>query len=307
MKVSKNIVLVDTEPLGYRGAVAAYIVKGKNKIAFIDTGFPLEKEKLLLKLKNSKVDPREIDYILITHTHLDHMGSAYNLLEMSKKARIIVSERGSRYLKMPVRVVYGSRMVFGEDFMKHFTKVDPVPGERIDIVRGEESISLGGGVELRTIETPGHSPDHMSFFEESSKSLFTGDAVCNYFRELPVFVPPASPPAYPPGLVIGSLEKLKAIRPNMILTPHFGLIDIDSDDYFNYNIDSIMSWGKKIQEMLDEGKNFIQITEYFKDYILKKSGKSLEELPPYFKDVFFPKMVRITVMGYMTTLLYNIK
>lgn len=307
MKISKNIVLLDTEPLGYSGAVAAYIVRGTNKVAFIDTGFPLDRESIIRKLMENNVNPMEINYILITHTHLDHMGSAHILVDIARNARVVVSERGARYLKMPIRVIYGSRMVFGEDFMKSFSKVEPVDGDKIDIIRGDESISLGGDIEIRAIETPGHSPDHISYFEESSKSLFTGDAVCNYFKDIPIFVPPASPPAYPPNLVIGSIEKLRELKPMYIFTPHYGSIDMNPDEYFDQNIVSVKEWGMKIQELLDEGKNFIQITDYFKKYILDGIGKPVNELPPYFRDIFFPKMIRITVMGYMTTLLYNIK
>jgi hypothetical protein len=76
-------------------------------------------------------------------------------------------------------------------------------------------------------------------------------------------------------------------------------------EYIDENIRAVREWGEKIKSLLDEGKNFIEITEYFRRRVLEEVGKRPEELPEYFRKIFLPVMVRISIMGYMATILHK--
>jgi glyoxylase-like metal-dependent hydrolase (beta-lactamase superfamily II) len=72
----------------------------------------------------------------------------------------------------------------------------------------------GGGVELRVIHTPGHTPDHLAFEDAASGILFTGDAVLG--RGTSVIDPPDGDlTAY-----LGSLERMETLAPTVLCPGH---------------------------------------------------------------------------------------
>lgn len=302
-----QVEVIDTEPLGYRGAVAIYLLKTSKGAVLIDTGFPSNPKTIFNKISDREVRPGEIRYVLITHAHLDHMGSAASIAELAPDAKFVIHVRGERHLLNPVRLLAGSKMALGESFVRKLGTVGPISKDRILIVKDGDVIELGDMLRLRIIETAGHTPDHISIYEETSRYLFTGDAVCNYYPGFQVFVPPASPPIYPTKLVIRSIERLKSFEPDRIYTPHFGRVEIEPNEYFESNIRVVSEWEAVIERLLSERYNFIEIVDHFKRALLEESGLKLEDLEPYFREIFLPVMVRVSVMGYMGSIINTIR
>jgi glyoxylase-like metal-dependent hydrolase (beta-lactamase superfamily II) len=126
--------------------------------------------------------------ILITHDHPDHVTGVPALLARWPQA-IIVSQ-------------YGISM-----------------SNRQELAADATSIPAGDGV-LRAIATPGHSPDHLCFFEETSGDLFCGDLV----RRGGTVVIPASKGGSL-RQYLASLERLRALAPRRLLPGHGPAID----------------------------------------------------------------------------------
>jgi glyoxylase-like metal-dependent hydrolase (beta-lactamase superfamily II) len=80
-------------------------------------------------------------------------------------------------------------------------------------VKEDEEIAVDGW-RLRAVRTPGHSADHIAFFEEESGSLFTGDAVLG--RGTTVIAPPDGDLA----AYMTSLERMKDLAPRTIFPGH---------------------------------------------------------------------------------------
>jgi glyoxylase-like metal-dependent hydrolase (beta-lactamase superfamily II) len=88
---------------------------------------------------------------------------------------------------------------------------EPEPGER---PLRDGQLVRGGGVELRAIHTPGHTPDHVAFHDEASDIIFTGDAVLG--RGTSVIDPPEGDlVAY-----LDSLRRMLALRPHNLCPGH---------------------------------------------------------------------------------------
>jgi glyoxylase-like metal-dependent hydrolase (beta-lactamase superfamily II)/8-oxo-dGTP pyrophosphatase MutT (NUDIX family) len=117
-----------------------YVVGG---VAVIDPGPAIDShvERILAQAKG-------IRWILCTHTHLDH----------SPAAAAIKEATGAQVLGRPAPA--GQDATFKPDFVLE-------NGQRIDL----------GEIALRAIHTPGHASNHVCYYLEQTKMLFTGDHV----------------------------------------------------------------------------------------------------------------------------------
>lgn len=122
----------------------SYLV-GEGELAVIDPGPDVASHvELLSKYK--------IRWILCTHTHMDH----------SPAAAALKAATGAQILGRPAPE--GQDATFKPDFVVE-------NGQRIEIGK------MSGGLTLRAIHTPGHASNHLCYFLEQTKMLFTGDHV----------------------------------------------------------------------------------------------------------------------------------
>ena len=69
----------------YRANGSCTLIKGPMKI-LVDTGSPRDRKKVLERLSSSGVNPDDLDYVVCTHGHIDHVGN----LNLFPKSKIIV-------------------------------------------------------------------------------------------------------------------------------------------------------------------------------------------------------------------------
>ncbi len=103
--------------------------------------------------------------VILTHGHIDHMGSAQGVVEKSG-ATLFVHPADDFLTLDPLRQL---RLLFGEGFPGDYG----VPGETVALTDGE-NVSVAG-IDLRVIHTPGHTPGHCCLFLEQEGWLFSGD------------------------------------------------------------------------------------------------------------------------------------
>ncbi len=144
-----------------------YVVVEGKELTVIDTGMPRSSGKILKYIKKMKRQPSDVSRIVLTHFHIDHSGSAYELRKRTN-ARLAVHEKdadfvaGRKTLPKPKNVLF--RAV--SSFIK-FTPVMP------DIVLNEND-KVG---RLVVIHTSGHTAGSISLYEPERRVLFVGDAV----------------------------------------------------------------------------------------------------------------------------------
>ncbi|MCZ2809209.1 MAG: MBL fold metallo-hydrolase, partial [Candidatus Bathyarchaeota archaeon] len=74
-RLNDFIHLIDLKPRGFENFCASYVIKGK-RVAIVETGPRLTVENLLAGLKEIRIKRREVDYVAVTHIHIDHAGGA---------------------------------------------------------------------------------------------------------------------------------------------------------------------------------------------------------------------------------------
>lgn len=221
-EVFSGIWLIDLQPplKGFERIFGSYLIKGE-KIAIIESSFPSLAESLTAKIQGLGVKLEEVSHVFGTHIHLDHAGGFGHLAEMLPKARFFIHPRGLPHLISPERLWKASLQALG-DLALEYGEPKPVPKDRLLPLQDGETISLGRGLKLRVIETPGHASHHVSFLEESSRILFTGDSCGIRFEKYGV-IRPVTPPGISLPELLDSLEKMEAFNPNAIAFTHFGV------------------------------------------------------------------------------------
>ncbi len=176
--------------------------------------------KLISALKELDIPFEKVEYLAITHVHLDHGGGAGTLLKILPNAKILVHPKGMPHLVNPEYLWLSAQKVLG--FVSEiFGKPEPVPKERIIPVK-EGVFDLGEGATLKVTETLGHASHNLSYQESFSKGVFPGDAAGTYFPEFDIVVPTTPPPFYLES-ALTSLDKLINLEPSVLYYSHFGM------------------------------------------------------------------------------------
>jgi len=260
-KIEDNIYVIDAETAGMKNFIASYVLKGAS-VAMVETGPSSSVPNLLVGLRVLKIRPEDVEYVAVSHIHLDHAGGAGTLLKYLPNARVIVHPRGAPHLAHPEKLWEQSKLVLG-NITGLYGAPEPVPADKLIAANDGMAFDLGNGVRLRVVETLGHSSHHQSYFETLSKELFPGDAAGIYLDEVGVVVP-TTPPPLRLDLALASIEKLAGLKPSGLLYSHFGRAP-DAVEKLQAYVRQLRMWatiakkGINDKEDLDEiGKHIVE-------------------------------------------------
>lgn len=171
MKIIDNVFIVP-------GVVAnPYILVDADGLTIIDAGFPRNGRKILAYVESLGKSARAVKRIIITHADLDHFGGLAALQKASGartyasrvEADAIAQGKSSRQIQ-PAGFSL-RRILFS--LLAPFVKATPFPIHEI-VAEGQTLPVLDG---LQVLETPGHTPGHISLFAPSAGVLFCGDSM----------------------------------------------------------------------------------------------------------------------------------
>lgn len=251
-KLNDSLYLIDLKPGGLENFSASYVIKGK-KAAIVETGPSLTVKNLLAGLKEIGIKREEIDYVAVTHIHIDHAGGAGTLLPHLPNAQLLVHEKGIRHLVNPEELWTSSLQTLGS-IAEMYGNFQPVPEERILIAKEGMVIDLGEGVNLKVLEMPGHASHELSFYEKNGNGIFPGDAAGIYLSKFDVIIP-TTPPPFHLEIALSSLQRLIQMKPSWLYYSHFGPANNAVERLKNYAA-RLKLWGEIILEGMRNGENF---------------------------------------------------
>ena len=218
-QISENLFLIDLQTGGFKNLIASYLIQGK-QTTIIETGPTSSIPNLLSALKELNVQPEDVEYVAISHVHIDHSGGTGTLLKSLPNAKVIVHPRGAPHLINPEKLWLQSQLTLG-NVAEIFGAPERVSQDRIITATDGMEIDVGDGVKLQAVETLGHAAHHLSFFEPLHSGMFPGDAAGIYLSEFQAVIP-TSPPPFRLDIALASLEKLVALKPKVLYYTHFG-------------------------------------------------------------------------------------
>ena len=211
------------------GFDAAYLVVEAGRGAFIDCGTNHSVPVLLAARAQAGLAPADVDWLVLTHVHLDHAGGAGALMRHLPNARLVAHPRAAPHMVDPARLVAGATAVYGEaEFARHYGELVPVPSGRVVVAADGHEVDLAGRA-LRCIDTPGHARHHQCVWDARSRSWFTGDTFGLSYRELDgahgaFILPTSSPVQFEPEAMQASIERMMAQSPQAMYLTHYGRV-----------------------------------------------------------------------------------
>lgn len=221
VELTKSITLLGTDFFNL------YLIKGET-YAIIEGGVSGITYPFLNQLTQLGVPLESISYLVILHAHFDHMMVFPTLLERYPWMKIVSSERNRTTFangRILSKIFDSDRKVslalMEKGLVTEIPNLNSPASFPLDIPVHEGSVlDLGDGVNIRFIETPGHSPDCLSAYREEEGALFCSDGAGfhippNFFR-----------PNYWFRLdeAEKSLDRIKAIDPEILCRGHYGAI-----------------------------------------------------------------------------------
>jgi glyoxylase-like metal-dependent hydrolase (beta-lactamase superfamily II) len=208
---------------------AAYLMVENGRGAFVDCGTNHSIPHLLATLESAGLTPADVDWLLVTHVHLDHAGGAGALMERLPNARLVVHPRGAPHMIDPSRLIAGATAVYGEEeMMRSYGRIMSVPEARVVIAEDGHRVDLNGR-QLLCLDTPGHARHHYCVWDARSRSWFTGDTFGLSYRELdsakgPFVIPTSSPVQFEPDALKASITRLMSYQTDFMYLTHYGRV-----------------------------------------------------------------------------------
>ena len=230
--LNDGIVAIDTEYLRPIQDASHLIIEG-GRGAFVDTGANSSVPFLLDALKQQGLGVDEIDFVFLTHIHLDHAGGAGLLMQHLPNARCVVHPRGAPHMVNPERLIAGTIGVYGEEKTREmYGDIVPIDESRVVIADDEAWFELNGRA-LQTLHTEGHARHHYVLHDPASRGVFTGDSFGISYRELDTvngeFIYPTTTPAsFDPEEAHKSVDRIMACAPEQLYLTHYSRVrDLD--------------------------------------------------------------------------------
>ncbi|MGK5088860.1 MBL fold metallo-hydrolase [Bdellovibrionota bacterium FG-2] len=220
-----ELVVIDCNYFGPEIAAAFLVVEG-GRAAFIETNTAHAVPILLRALEDQDLKAEQVDYVIVTHAHLDHAGGAGELMRLCPNAKLLAHPRAAKHLIDPTKLIASAKVVYGEkQFLQLYGDLKPIPAERVQVM--EDGAQLGWATRTFSfLHTRGHANHHMCIHDSGSNTVFTGDAFGLAYPALQtqgLFIfPTTSPTDFDPVEARVSIKRILATGAESVHLTHFG-------------------------------------------------------------------------------------
>lgn len=208
---------------------ASHLIIESGRAAFVDTGTNNSVPLLLDALRQKDIDVADVDYVFLTHVHLDHAGGAGELLKHLPNAKAVVHPRGARHLCDPEKLISGAIAVYGrQSFDDMYGGVTPIPRDRLIVVDDLQQMELAGR-SFQCFFTEGHARHHYCLWDPVSLGVFTGDSFGVSYREFDTakgsfIFPTTTPIDFDPTEAHKSIDRVMAYGPKQVYLTHYSRV-----------------------------------------------------------------------------------
>ncbi len=255
-QVTDGVYLIDIGIWGIEKQMAVYVVRGAERTALIDTGTRKEAKTILTELKQLKIT--SLDYIIATHSHIDHCGAIYQLAKKFPSTTICIP-----YLAKELITEYPKKS-------SRFGLSGP-----LQVLKEGTELHLDSAHSLKVIETPGHISDHISIYDGSHQILFVGDACGAHHLGEGFSRPTAYVPYFEHEKYLKSLLKFQELNPKGLAIASYGFATgSDASNCINTAIHDFHAWKNTVMEAIRENPD----DDHVARVLLERFGRSPGEL-----------------------------
>ena len=246
------------------GDCAFLLDDGKTAVLY-DTGFAFTGPTIAENIKKA-LGSRPLDYILLTHSHYDHVLAAPYITKVYPKAKVIAGEYVAQIFQRPSAKAVMRELDRKAAEIHGVTDYENLVDRlKVDITVQDGSCFRCGDFLFTAIALPGHTKCSFGFYLPEHKLLLGSETLGVYFGKgtyLPFFLVGYQ-------LTLDSFQKVKELEIEKILLPHYGVVDQkEAQVYFARSEAVVRDAAQTILTMLRQGKTDAEIIAYFeaRDY-----------------------------------------
>ncbi len=288
--LSSAVEMIDVQGWDFHHTTGVLIIQGR-ETAIIETGHTRCGGQILNALKERAISLETIKYVCVTHRHGDHLGGATPLATNLPNAIVAGHKFAIATLHNPERLNKGARQLFG----KFAQDILPLPSTVItQELQDGNLIDLGNGIEIEVVGTPGHTSDHLAFFEQKTQTMYTGDAAGLLGPIHHTVTPTSFPPSFKFDQYRASLEKLLEYDTKFLVFSHFGAVTgPDIPIILHRALGSLDSWKDTVETAWQKEQSESAVVEA----IEARFGIELEVFPPLARPLFSKIMAAGMMQG----------
>lgn len=244
---------------------SAFLIDDGKTAVLCDSGFGFTATAVLDNIKKL-LGNRPLDYILLTHSHYDHVLGVPCLLAAYPKATVIASAYAARVFS---KASAKQTMLELDAKAAAFHGLPPAPpfsGDiRVDITVEDGDTVMCADLCFRAVALPGHTKCCVGFYLEENKLLIGVETLCVYFGK----------DTYLPFCLVGyrvtldSFKKVKQLDIDQMLMPHYGVVEKEQVKSALAKAEAVTHNARQeIITMYMEGKTIQQMLAFFteRDY-----------------------------------------
>lgn len=155
------------------------LLEDDGSVTLVDCGIDRAPPRIVAGLAKLGKHPKDVQRIVLTHAHADHLGGAAAMVADSSAEGIEIHTEDAEYARSG-QAAPGDPKNFGYRVMQRLNtgKFAPVAVSRE--LNDGDVIGVGGG--LQVFHTPGHTPGHVSLLHPDTGVFITGDVIFNMMR-----------------------------------------------------------------------------------------------------------------------------
>ncbi len=236
---------------GFRKFVSCWLYHTDELTFVVDPGPLSTMPHLLAELRRHQVS--RLDYILLTHIHIDHAGGTGALVKEFPAAQVVCHQQGIRHMVEPQQLWLGTQKVLGE-LAEVYGEILPVP--QANILSAEQFADD----RLKVYLTPGHAQHHCCYLFDDL--LFGGEVVGVHSAVAKgIYMRPATPPRFILEVAVDSVQRMIDLQPRYLVIAHYGLVE-PAVQYLQIGLKQLKLWVRGIAELLEKSKTIEEADVY---------------------------------------------
>ena len=239
----------------------AVLILGSEKTALHDLGMACFNKEMIANLEKA-LDGRPLDYVLMSHTHYDHMGALPYVIKRWPDVKVCGSQKAAQVFARQgaLDMIVSMGKTAAEFYGKNPDEIT-AEGVRVDIILESGDIVDLGEEKIAAFETKGHTDCSMSYFLQPQGIILasesTGVLMENEIMHTSVLK------SFDESLESATFLSLLPYKG--ILIPHYGMLPEHMlDDYFKIYIEAAEREKKLIEGWINEGLTLDEVFEEHK-------------------------------------------
>lgn len=200
-KICRDVYIIGSSDISHPYDCSIYLLDAGD-LVLIDSGAGMSFDKLVSNIEKLGFNPNKLKAILVTHSHIDHIGSLHRF-QKEFSVQVIAHE-------LDAAEIEGDGGIAARAYGITYTPC------HVDLrIKGAEETSKIGKYELKVIHIPGHTPGSIAAYLDIDKQrvLFGQDIHGPYYPEW----------GADPAQAKLSLQKLIDLKADILCEGHFGI------------------------------------------------------------------------------------